>query len=224
MPAVIWLSAAPVALYLDPNNSHFLWRSIVYVPAAALTLATLWRRRARLSQVLAAPGRNPLVNVIDPRRYFEEIKTERSSVAEAPPVCLYLEVTNRCNLLCETCPADLRDAGTAGRHELGAVHQDRRSGAERRPRGPAWRRRADAGQATPADDPLPQGSRHLRPVQHQRHAVAAQAFSGADRHRARRVARLARRRRSRDLPQGARQGTISTASSATWASSSPIRS
>ena len=55
MPAVIWLSAAPVALYLDPNNSHFLWRSIVYVPAAALTLATLWRRRARLSQVLAAP-------------------------------------------------------------------------------------------------------------------------------------------------------------------------
>ena len=44
------------------------------------------------------------MNVIDPRRYFEEIKTERSSVAEAPPVCLYLEVTNRCNLLCETCP------------------------------------------------------------------------------------------------------------------------
>ena len=24
--------------------------------------------------------------------------------ATAPPVCLYLEVTNRCNLLCETCP------------------------------------------------------------------------------------------------------------------------
>jgi MoaA/NifB/PqqE/SkfB family radical SAM enzyme len=44
------------------------------------------------------------VNVIDPRRYFEEIKSERSAVAEAPPVCLYLEVTNRCNLLCETCP------------------------------------------------------------------------------------------------------------------------
>ena len=29
---------------------------------------------------------------------------DRSSVAEAPPVCLYLEVTNRCNLLCDTCP------------------------------------------------------------------------------------------------------------------------
>ncbi|MCB8878304.1 radical SAM/SPASM domain-containing protein [Acidisoma silvae] len=40
----------------------------------------------------------------DPRRYFEEIGAKRSSVATAPPVCLYLEVTNRCNLLCETCP------------------------------------------------------------------------------------------------------------------------
>ncbi len=40
----------------------------------------------------------------DPRRYFEEIGAGRSSVAERPPVCLYLEVTNRCNLLCETCP------------------------------------------------------------------------------------------------------------------------
>jgi MoaA/NifB/PqqE/SkfB family radical SAM enzyme len=44
------------------------------------------------------------VNVVNPRRYFEEVKSERASVAEAPPVCLYLEVTNRCNLLCETCP------------------------------------------------------------------------------------------------------------------------
>ncbi|WP_419757800.1 hypothetical protein [Acidisoma sp.] len=53
IPAVIWLSAAPVALYLDPDNSRFLWRSIVYVPAAALTLASLWRRRQRLPQALA---------------------------------------------------------------------------------------------------------------------------------------------------------------------------
>src|SRR6201984_153960 len=42
--------------------------------------------------------------LIDPRRYFEEIGANRSSVAEQQPVCLYLEVTNRCNLLCETCP------------------------------------------------------------------------------------------------------------------------
>jgi MoaA/NifB/PqqE/SkfB family radical SAM enzyme len=40
----------------------------------------------------------------NPRRYFEAIGTERSAVAASPPVCLYLEVTNRCNLLCETCP------------------------------------------------------------------------------------------------------------------------
>ena len=40
----------------------------------------------------------------DPRRYFEEIGKLRGAVAESPPVCLYLETTNRCNLLCETCP------------------------------------------------------------------------------------------------------------------------
>ena len=40
----------------------------------------------------------------DPRRYFEDIDARRSPQAETPPVCLYLEVTNRCNLLCETCP------------------------------------------------------------------------------------------------------------------------
>ncbi|WP_205880434.1 radical SAM protein [Lichenicoccus roseus] len=40
----------------------------------------------------------------DPRRYFEEIASDRSAEAEGSPVCLYLEITNRCNLLCETCP------------------------------------------------------------------------------------------------------------------------
>jgi len=42
--------------------------------------------------------------VKDPRRYFEAIAADRTERAENPPVCLYLEVTNRCNLLCETCP------------------------------------------------------------------------------------------------------------------------
>ncbi len=55
IPAVIWLSAAPVALYIDPDNSHFLWRAIVYAPAAALTLARLWRRPQPLPQALATP-------------------------------------------------------------------------------------------------------------------------------------------------------------------------
>src|SRR6195952_2016638 len=40
---------------------------------------------------------------LDPRRYFERVAAG-DSVAKTPPVCLYLEVTNRCNLLCETCP------------------------------------------------------------------------------------------------------------------------
>jgi MoaA/NifB/PqqE/SkfB family radical SAM enzyme len=38
----------------------------------------------------------------DPRRYFEAVQAR--DLQAPPPVCLYLEVTNRCNLLCETCP------------------------------------------------------------------------------------------------------------------------
>ncbi len=40
---------------------------------------------------------------IDPQRYFESV-TADSEVPEHEPVCLYLETTNRCNLLCTTCP------------------------------------------------------------------------------------------------------------------------
>ncbi len=40
----------------------------------------------------------------DPRRYFDHVAELRGPVAEAEPVCLYLETTNRCNLLCTTCP------------------------------------------------------------------------------------------------------------------------
>ena len=43
-------------------------------------------------------------DTIDPRRYFEAVAPERSKRMEREPVCLYLEVTNRCNLLCTTCP------------------------------------------------------------------------------------------------------------------------
>jgi radical SAM protein with 4Fe4S-binding SPASM domain len=39
----------------------------------------------------------------DPRRYFEAY-AGLARTARRPPVCLYLEVTNRCNLLCTTCP------------------------------------------------------------------------------------------------------------------------
>jgi len=43
-------------------------------------------------------------HTIDPRRYHEAIRGARGPDADQPPVCLYLEVTNRCNLLCTTCP------------------------------------------------------------------------------------------------------------------------
>jgi MoaA/NifB/PqqE/SkfB family radical SAM enzyme len=41
---------------------------------------------------------------VDPRRYFESVDARRSQKAERLPVCVYLETTNRCNLLCTTCP------------------------------------------------------------------------------------------------------------------------
>ena len=40
---------------------------------------------------------------VNPERYFESVQT-RTDVPEQAPVCLYLETTNRCNLLCTTCP------------------------------------------------------------------------------------------------------------------------
>src|SRR6516165_9292160 len=41
---------------------------------------------------------------VDPRRYHDSVQEARTASAPRPPVCLYLEVTNRCNLLCTTCP------------------------------------------------------------------------------------------------------------------------
>ena len=41
---------------------------------------------------------------VDPRRYHEAAPAELGARSARPPVCLYLEVTNRCNLLCTTCP------------------------------------------------------------------------------------------------------------------------
>jgi MoaA/NifB/PqqE/SkfB family radical SAM enzyme len=41
---------------------------------------------------------------VDPRRYFESAGQRRGTTALRKPVCVYLETTNRCNLLCTTCP------------------------------------------------------------------------------------------------------------------------
>ena len=38
------------------------------------------------------------------RRYHEQVDATLAPTAERPPLCLYLETTNRCNLLCTTCP------------------------------------------------------------------------------------------------------------------------
>jgi MoaA/NifB/PqqE/SkfB family radical SAM enzyme len=41
---------------------------------------------------------------VGPRRYFEQVQGRRTAAPQRKPVCLYLETTNRCNLLCTTCP------------------------------------------------------------------------------------------------------------------------
>ena len=53
--SVIWLSAAPVLLYLDPFNEPFFWRSVIYVPAALLALSDLRRDRNPLPKMLPSP-------------------------------------------------------------------------------------------------------------------------------------------------------------------------
>ena len=44
--AVVWLSTAPVLLYHDPLNDPFLWRSMVYVPAAILAVGDVRRAQS----------------------------------------------------------------------------------------------------------------------------------------------------------------------------------
>jgi len=54
---------------------------------------------------MSVRGSDPVVDTrVDPRRYHESVKGERTEAAAHPPVCVYLEITNRCNLLCTTCP------------------------------------------------------------------------------------------------------------------------
>src|SRR6478736_1036446 len=47
---------------------------------------------------------SPAEITVDPRRYFESVGSAVRGTAVRKPVCLYLETTNRCNLLCTTCP------------------------------------------------------------------------------------------------------------------------
>src|SRR5262249_32300096 len=70
------------------------------------------RRLASASQTPpVSPGkRHMTAQAIDPRRYHEAVEAEvMSPIAARDPVCLYLETTNRCNLLCTTCPRTYAD-------------------------------------------------------------------------------------------------------------------
>jgi alpha-1,6-mannosyltransferase len=59
LPPVIWLSAARVALFLDPFHERFFWPSLVYLPAAGLALAAFQRRRYVPHAAIAASQGNP---------------------------------------------------------------------------------------------------------------------------------------------------------------------
>src|SRR5919198_6046317 len=53
---------------------------------------------------MKSPAHEKGVGPVDPRRYHEAVKGAVAAEADRPPVCIYLETTNRCNLLCTTCP------------------------------------------------------------------------------------------------------------------------
>lgn len=46
---------------------------------------------------------------VNPNRYHESVELGVGPIASNDPVCLYLETTNRCNLLCTTCPRTYAD-------------------------------------------------------------------------------------------------------------------
>lgn len=50
------------------------------------------------------PDKTPSRESVDTHRYFEQAGSDLGALARRDPVCLYIETTNRCNLLCTTCP------------------------------------------------------------------------------------------------------------------------
>ena len=106
---------------------------------------------------------------VDPRRYFEAGARPDRGVADKPPVCLYLEMTNRCNLLCTTCPRTYAELEPPADMSWELFTRIVDQVPEHRARRAARRRRADAGEGPAAHGALPEGPRRLRAVQHQRH-------------------------------------------------------
>ena len=158
----------------------------------------------------------------DPRRYFEAVDVKRAE-ASAPPVCLYLEVTNRCNLLCETCPRTFETLEPPAdmSWELFTRIVDQVPNVARVVL-------HGVGEPMLVKD-LPRMVRYLKDrgtyVLFNTNGTLLQPeeVPGADRHRAGRAARLARCRRPRILRARSAARTSSTASCATSASSSPTR-
>src|ERR1043165_3514515 len=68
--------------------------------------ASAWRRSLVESEMAQA---DPSMAPVPAQRYFEQAGEHLSALAESDPVCLYLETTNRCNLLCTTCPRTFED-------------------------------------------------------------------------------------------------------------------
>src|SRR5262249_42768870 len=72
-------------------------------------------RVRRLASAPQNPSDNPgkdlmRTQAVNPRRYHEAVEPAvMSPIAVKDPVCLYLETTNRCNLLCTTCPRTYAD-------------------------------------------------------------------------------------------------------------------
>jgi MoaA/NifB/PqqE/SkfB family radical SAM enzyme len=71
-----------------------------------------WRRKGKECRQIAAEERL-MSSSTTPRnsmdRYYERVDPELKEIVDRDPVCLYLETTNRCNLLCETCPRTFED-------------------------------------------------------------------------------------------------------------------
>src|SRR6266851_5652823 len=116
---------------------------------------------------------------IVPRRYSEAASSERAAEAKRPPVCLYLETTNRCNLLCTTCPRTYEELEPPADMSW-ELFTSIGSAARSSPHGAARRRRADVGQEPSAHGALPQGPRRLRAVQHEWNGAQRAQRPGAD--------------------------------------------
>jgi len=145
-------------------------------------------RGLELSMTLTAQSRP------DPRRYFEAVGDERGAIAEQEPVCLYLETTNRCNLLCETCPRTFEELEPPADMSW-ELSPHRRPVSASLARRIARGRRADDGQGA---------ARMVRYLKERgtyvlfntTHLVDRAQGQRVDRSRSRRVARVARRRRA----------------------------